>query len=113
MLANIYSKLAIFGLLVALFAAENLYVFNRGKQSVFSNIISGQAVFQEKEQARATEDVKHATADTQTIAKLTEERNALKRKLANVSPLPPAPDCQLDNDQWMLLQALGSGAKQP
>lgn len=78
---TLYVKLYLALALLAILAAENYWVYTKGRESVFKGIISGTATFQEKQQELAKEDIKQATADTRTITKLEKERDSLKQQL--------------------------------
>lgn len=110
MFTNLYLKLAVLGVIVSLLGAENIYVYERGKQSVFQGVIAGTETYQKQQVVKAKADVAQAEADTKTITSLTQERNALRKKLAYVPPAVIAPDCSLSDDQLLSIQqAVGSG----
>lgn len=114
--------------IVLLLGVDNWWAYNKGKDSVIRNVVAGISTTAKQQEKKAVEDVKQASADTQTIAQLQSERDNLKKDLAfavdqlatkpttvtktrtvYVKPNPPVPsECRINDHQlWLLKQAYG------
>ncbi len=76
-MTRLYIALALFLVL----CGTHFYAYQKGKDSVFKGIISGQATFQKKQEEAAKEDVRQTTVDTRKITKLEKERDSLRQQL--------------------------------
>lgn len=80
-MTTIYLRLAIILAFLAALAAQDWWVYTKGKDSVFKGIIAGQATFQKEQSKAAVQDIAQATADSKTITQLEVERDNLRKKL--------------------------------
>jgi len=92
---KLYIALAMLLVLVG----THFYAYEKGKDSVFKGIISGQAVYQEKQEERAKEDVKIATEATKRVVNVQHKAAERIPQLASKSP-------QLTDEQLAILQQI-------
>lgn len=94
------SKLYIALAMLLVLCGTHFYAYERGKESVFKGIISGQAVYQQKQEERAKEDVLHAVQSTQHVV------NVRHQAEERVAQLETSKSPQLTDEQLAILQQI-------
>ena len=95
-MSRLYAALS----LLVVLGITHFYAYQKGKESVFKGIISGQAVYQEKQEERAKEDVKEATKATEHVV------NVRHRTAERTQKLQPVQSPELTDEQLALLRQI-------
>lgn len=116
---TLYLKLGILAAFLIAFAAQDAWVYSKGKDSVIKDVIAGSATYQKEQAKKATADVVQATTDTQTVTNLTNERDNLRKRLAaasiprsETSPKSTPSSCVLAPDVLARLQVAANSTHQ-
>lgn len=106
-----YLRVFLAALLAIAMAAQDVYFYNRGKNSGFSSVLAGVATVQKKDELAVTASVAQSSEDATKIANLERDKNDLYKKLKAKAAASPQPDCRVDADSLSALKAISDSTK--
>lgn len=107
-----YIKWIFAALLLVAIAAQDVYWYNKGKDSGFGSVLAGVSTSQKKEELAVSASVAQSSEDATKIANLERDKNDLRKQLqANLAKHPLPPVCRIDSDSLLQLQAVSAATK--